>query len=146
MKALFRRARRTPARHRSRVQLALEALEARDVPTASPYVVPVNAAVSTQSILTVGDSIDGYRMVGIPDGLGAFDNGDGTFTLLMNHELGNTQGIPRAHGGTGAFVSRWIIDKATLTVLSGHDQIQTILDGGTFMSLSGSARNYVAGD
>ncbi len=29
-------------------------------------------------------------MVGIPDGLGAFDNHDGTFTVLMNHELGNT--------------------------------------------------------
>ena len=39
-------------------------------------------------------------MVGIPDGLGAFDNGDGTFTVLMNHELGNTQGVrarPRIH-------------------------------------------------
>jgi hypothetical protein len=30
-------------------------------------------------------------MHGIPDGLGAFDNANGTFTLLMNHELGNTQ-------------------------------------------------------
>src|SRR5262245_9892810 len=141
MKALFRRARTTPARHRSSVQLALETLEARDVPTASPYLVPVNAAVSTQSILTVGDSVGGYRMVGIPDGLGAFDNGDGTFTLLMNHELVNTEGFVRAHGGKGAFVSHWVIDKATLTVLSGHDQIQTILDGATSIPLTGSALN-----
>jgi hypothetical protein len=42
------------------------------------------------------DSVDGYRMVGIPDGLGAFDNGDRTFTLLMNHELGSTLGAVRA--------------------------------------------------
>jgi hypothetical protein len=27
--------------------------------------------------LTVGDSIGGYKMAGIPDGLGAYDNGDG---------------------------------------------------------------------
>ncbi len=28
-------------------------------------------------------------MVGIPDGLGAFDNYDGTFTVLMNHDIRN---------------------------------------------------------
>src|SRR5262249_35020479 len=47
-----------------------------------PELVPVGANVSTRPILTVGDSVGGYRMVGIPDGLGAFDNGDGTFTVL----------------------------------------------------------------
>jgi hypothetical protein len=65
-------------------------------------------------------------MVGIPDGLGAFDNGDGTFTLLMNHELVATQGIVRDHGGTGAFVSRWVISKRTLEVLSGRDLMQRV--------------------
>jgi len=60
----------------------------------SPYILRSQSGVVTQAILTVGDSVnlkpDGvtpYRMVGIPDGLGAFDNGDGTFTLLMNHEI-----------------------------------------------------------
>jgi hypothetical protein len=60
--------------------------------SASPYIVPIVLGVKTTSILTVGDTVnlkpDGvtpYRMVGIPDGLGAFDNGNGTFTLLMNH-------------------------------------------------------------
>jgi len=65
-------------------------------------------------------------MVGIPDGLGAFDNGDGTFTLLMNHELGNTAGVTRAHGSIGAFVSEWVIDKSTLQVLSGQDLMQQV--------------------
>lgn len=94
----------------------------------SPYVLRAQPGVVTKSVLTVGDSVnpkpDGmtpYRMVGLPDGLGAFDNGDGTFTLLMNHELGNTAGIPRAHGGIGAFVSRWVIEKESLTVLHGQD-------------------------
>jgi Alkaline phosphatase PhoX len=67
-----------------------------------------------------------YRMVGIPDGLGAFDNGDGTFTVLMNHELTGTSGIPRAHGSAGAFVSKWTIDTDTLQVLHGEDLIHTI--------------------
>lgn len=98
----------------------------------SPYVLRTEPGVVTRSILTVGDTVnpkpDGtpYRMVGIPDGLGAFDNGDGTFTLLMNHELGNTQGIVRAHGARGSFVSKWTIEKGSLRVLHGEDQIQEL--------------------
>ena len=57
--------------------------------------------VQIELILSVGDQVgvkDGpagfvgqpRRMAGIPDGLGAFDNGDGTMTVLMNHELPNT--------------------------------------------------------
>src|SRR5262245_1971519 len=110
---------RTKARRDQR--FSLEWLERRELLTATPYVIPVNPVVSTQSILTVGDSVGGYRMVGIPDGLGAFDNGNGTFTLLMNHELGNGTGVTRAHGAIGAFVSKWVIDKGTLQVLSGQD-------------------------
>jgi hypothetical protein len=65
-------------------------------------------------------------MVGIPDGLGAFDNEDGTFTMLSNHELPSTAGVPRAHGAPGAFVSRWTIDKDDLAVRQGSDLIQRI--------------------
>jgi hypothetical protein len=98
----------------------------------SPYLVRSQPGVVTKSILTVGDAVgakpDGtpYRMVGIPDGLGAFDNGDGTFSLLMNHELGNTAGVQRAHGATGAFVSKWTIEKGSLRVRKGEDLIQQI--------------------
>lgn len=89
----------------------------------TPYVLPTVPGVSTTSILTVGDTIGGYRMVGIPDGLGAFSNDDGTFTLLMNHELGATAGVTRAHGQTGSFVSRWNINAnaGNLVVNSGRD-------------------------
>jgi hypothetical protein len=97
----------------------------------SPYLVGAKPGVVTVSLLTVGDAVnlkpDGvtpYRMVGIPDGLGAFDNGDDTFTLLMNHELTGSVGITRDHGFKGAFVSKWIIDKETLTVLHGEDLIK----------------------
>src|SRR5215218_1846206 len=98
----------------------------------SPYVVPSQPGVVTKSLLTVGDSVnlkpDGtpYRMVGIPDGLGAYDNGDGTFTVLMNHELGSSAGIVRAHGARGSFVSKWTIQKGSLRVLHGEDQIERL--------------------
>lgn len=92
----------------------------------TPYLLSSDSHVYTESLLTVGDGIGGYRMVGIPDGLGAFDNGDGTFTVLMNHELGDTAGIARAHGAAGAFVSQWVFDKTTLEVKSGHDLIQNV--------------------
>jgi hypothetical protein len=97
------------------------------------YLVPVASGVQIKPILTVGDAAglkpDGltpYRFVGIPDGLGAFDNGDGTFTLLSNHELGETNGILRDHGAAGAFVSKWVVRKSDLAVLSGSDLIKRV--------------------
>ncbi len=94
--------------------------------TQSPYLLSQSIGGKFTSILSVNDVVGGYRMVGIPDGLGAYDNNDGTFTLLMNHELGNTAGITRAHGSTGAFVSKWVINKSNLAVQSGSDLVQTV--------------------
>ncbi len=92
----------------------------------SPYMHNTVGNTSTTSLLTVGDLAGSYKMVGLPDGLGAHDNGNGTFTVLMNHELNNTQGIARAHGSIGAFVSKWVFDKNTLCVQSGQDLIQSV--------------------
>ncbi|HEX9273381.1 MAG TPA: phytase [Candidatus Binatia bacterium] len=90
--------------------------------TTEPYLVPSVPGVKFISILTVGDVIGNYRMVGIPDGLGAFNSGKENFTLLMNHEITNARpGIVRAHGSNGAFVSKWTIDRNTLKVLTGED-------------------------
>jgi hypothetical protein len=104
----------------------------------SPYLLPVNPNWRSTSIISVGDSMntksDGtpYRMVGIPDGLGAYDNGNGTFTVLMNHEIAGGAGVARAHGAAGAFVSKWTVDKQTLQVLKGEDLItSTQLASGT---------------
>src|SRR5262245_56987844 len=105
----------------------------------SPYLLATKPGVVTVAVLTVGDAVnfkaDGvtpYRMVGIPDGLGAFDNGNGTFTLVMNHELpviiaggvATPVGALRAHGNAGAFVSVWTISKESLEVLKVEDLIQ----------------------
>jgi hemolysin type calcium-binding protein len=92
----------------------------------NPYLLSSDSHVYTEALLTAGDSVGGYKMEGIPDGLGAFDNGDGTFTVLMNHEISPGLGIPRAHGGNGAFVSEWVFDKTTLQVLSGKDLMHDV--------------------
>jgi hypothetical protein len=113
--------------------------------SASPYIINVPANVEITSILTVGDTVSDkpdditpYRMVGIPDGLGAYDNNDGTFTVLMNHELGVGNGVEREHGFSGAFVSQWIIRKSDLAVLHGGDLIKKLIewDGANFVRAS----------
>lgn len=103
--------------------------------TTAPYVLPATDGVSITSLLTVGDAVGGYRMVGIPDGLGARPAADGRIEVFMNHELRDTQGVVRAHGQKGAFVSRWTIDPTTGAVETGGDLIQTV-----------SYWNYAAGD
>lgn len=100
--------------------------------TTEPYVVPVKAGVSVTSILTTGDAVGGYRLVGIPDGMGAyfanpFQQGS-NFNVVVHHEVGSTAGVARSHGSKGALVSRWTIDRATLKVLSGRDQINSPSD------------------
>jgi hypothetical protein len=100
----------------------------------SPYVVPSQPGVLIKSIMTVGDSVnlkpDGvtpYRAVGIMDGLGVYDNFNGTFTVLMNHEIPVNNGVPlgiaRAHGNAGAFVSRWTIRRGDFKVLKVEDLV-----------------------
>jgi Ca2+-binding RTX toxin-like protein len=100
--------------------------------TQTPYLVSTNSTVAFNSILSVGDIVGTkdngtpWKMAGIPDGLGAYDNGDGTLTVLMNHELGATLGVVRDHGSTGAFISKLVVDKATLAVQSAEDLVQTV--------------------
>ena len=87
----------------------------------TPYIVPAAAGWTSTALLTTGNDVKGYRMVAIPDGLGAFDNGDRTITVLMTHEIAAGKGAVRAHGGNGAYVSRWVLNKDTLEVVDGRD-------------------------
>ena len=61
-------------------------------------------------------------MTGIPDGLGAIKQGDDV-VVFMNHELGQTSGTVRRHGEIGSFVSRLVLNPATLRVKAGKDWI-----------------------
>ena len=89
----------------------------------SSYLTPTAPGWSATSLLTVGDAIGGYKMVGIPDGLGAFSSGVNQMTVVANQELGNTVGTVRGHGAIGAFVSKWVIDTSTWQVISGGDLV-----------------------
>jgi len=71
--------------------------------------------------LTAGNSV--FAPVGIFDGIGAYDNNDGTYSVLVNHELGNSNGYQyqvqvQAGSGplttqtvTGARISRMVVAK-----------------------------------
>src|SRR5262245_19767205 len=102
----------------------------------TPFLDPSQTFIHIESILSVGDQVgfrDGpagagqpWRMDGIPDGIGVFANPNGTITLLMNHELPQTDGVVHDHGQTGAFVTRLTLDANTLRVLAADDQIQHV--------------------
>jgi hypothetical protein len=75
--------------------------------------------LAVSSLLTVGEyatGLDGkgpYVATGILDGLGAYDNGDGTYTVLANSELNADRGAAYEVNGvslTGARVHRFIVD------------------------------------
>jgi hypothetical protein len=80
--------------------------------TTEPFVLPSIPGVATKSILTAGDSVQGYRMVGIPDGIGLLEREDDRFDIALNHELGRDKGVTRSHGSIGTFVSRWSINRS----------------------------------
>jgi len=85
--------------------------------------VPGGPTLQISSLITNGEFTSGlnpgdspYTPLGIFDGMGAFDNGDGTYTLLVNHELGANVGYGYELGGvqgvfTGSRVSTLIVDK-----------------------------------
>lgn len=113
--------------------------------SAAPYLVGVTPGVSFTSILTAGDSVGGYTMGGIPDGLGAYDNNDGTFTVLMNHEWGSTVGAGNVHthGAIGGYQSRWVVRKSDLAVTSGGDLIQQVYNWDTVTQASSGTASTV---
>ncbi len=80
--------------------------------------------------LKPGDSV--FAPVGIFDGLGAYDNGDGTYAVLANGELGSTVGMPYLVDGvalTGARISKFIVDKDLDNDASNGYQ-STVIAGG----------------
>jgi hypothetical protein len=92
----------------------------------TPFVLPLIPGSTITSIITSSTAIGNAILGGLMDGCGAYENGDGTFTMLINHELVSSSGNVRAHGSTGAYISKWIVDKSSLTVLSGSDQIKNL--------------------
>jgi secreted PhoX family phosphatase len=129
--------------------------------SATPYVVPTADGWEVTSLITVGDTAKNspYAMVGIPDGMGAVagkfaENGayvadKAYITVFLNHELGGSAGVVRAHGSTGAFVSQWTIHLNSLQVKWGEDLIRDVYvwDGSGFAQAPGVTFNrFCSGD
>lgn len=94
----------------------------------SPYLIGSAPNVGLTSILTAGDPLPGGGVfAGRADGLVAFDNGDGTITVLVVHNFGASAGLVRDHDATGSFIDRLVIDKNTLEVTSADDLIQSVM-------------------
>jgi hypothetical protein len=45
----------------------------------------------------------------------------------MNHELAEDKGVKRAHGASGAFVSKWTLDIEKLSLINGEDLIRKVM-------------------
>lgn len=120
--------------------------------SAAPFIQALEPNAHVTAILTTGDTLGSSAGLfgGVPDGIGAFDNGDGTITVLVNHEITNAQGIVRDHGSAGSYIDRIVIDKATLQVVSGDDAMQTVhmWDDATDSYLTGTAAfsRFCSGD
>ncbi len=115
--------------------------------TTAPYVLPAAPGVSITSLLTVDDArsaSNGYEMVGIPDGLGAYRTGN-TVTVLMNHELNFGQGIARRHGQQGALVSELQLNRTTNEVVAGQDFIDPGVRFWNYLTSSYAAAPNAAG-
>ena len=89
--------------------------------TASCMLKPTKqSGFTAAALLTIGESINGYRPPGIMDGMGAWRWDDNTVRLFVNHELGPDKGYAYTlANGTqlhGARISRIDIDRTTRTV------------------------------
>jgi len=103
--------------------------------SASPYLTGLEPNIRFTSLITTGDTVQGaaplpdggaWRFGGTPDGIGAFDSGNGTITILVNHELGAANGVVREHGSAGAYVDAIVIDSTTLKVIDAYDLGNTV--------------------
>ena len=103
--------------------------------TAPCYVLPgpmlPAGAVHTTAMLTAGETVGGYKLVGLPDGMGVLGT-TASATLFVTHEIGPLSGAVRAHGYPGSFVSRWEIDPTTFAFTSGRDHAQAPTDVSIF--------------
>jgi secreted PhoX family phosphatase len=115
-----------------------------------PYAVPIGTEYEVTPLFSVDDTVpetsnpsQQYRMVGIPDGLGAHSNGDGTSTLYMNHEFTQSTISQPVVGGPqyrGTYVSKWILD-ANGNPISGERAFDTVWDENTLVGPAAEVGN-----
>ena len=94
------------------------------------YMEPVATGVSLDPFATAGDSINGYLIGGIPDGMGVIPV-NGKLRVLTNHEWSNANPIAAARGSasgmtTASYVSEMHYDLKKKTVVAGKDFMEWI--------------------
>lgn len=115
-----------------------------------PYAVPIGTQYDVTPLFSVNDTVpetsdpsQQYRMVGIPDGLGAHSNGEGTTTLYMNHEFTqSTLSQPVLDGPEyrGTYVSKWILDEDG-NPISGERAFDTVWNENTLVGPAAEVGN-----
>jgi hypothetical protein len=130
------------------------AMPAGAATTIDPYAEAVGPEYDITPLFSVDDRVpetsnpgQQYRMVGIPDGLGAHANSDGTRTLYMNHEFTQSTVSQPVVGGPmyrGTYVSKWILD-ADGDPISGERAFDTVWKENTFFGPAAEVGNTTPG-
>jgi len=94
------------------------------------YMEPVAAGVSLDPFATAGDSIGGYLIGGIPDGMGVIPV-NGKLRVLTNHEWSNANPVAAARASTygmttASYVSEMHYDLKKKTIVAGKDFMEWI--------------------
>ena len=120
-------------------------------PTVKNYAVGVAGGYETTRIISVGDTVDetddpskDFQMIGIPDGLGAHKNPNGTVTVYMNHELRfDTQSEPVLGEplNRGPIVSKLILSSDGKTVHSEERAYDSVYLDDTYKGLAPTVAN-----
>ena len=94
------------------------------------YFLSKNSAVNIKVIATVGDSINGTVVRGIPDGMGAYDNGKGGITLFSSHEISTTATLAlKGKSDTsvwGTSITKFNVSKTSKNVTSASNFIKNV--------------------
>lgn len=108
-----------------------------------PYAEPTTPEYSIFPLWSVNDAVprtsdtnQQFRMIGIPDGLGAYASSSNTITVFMNHELRETVRTQPVIGGTtnlGAFVTKIIHSAADGSVLSADLAYTEVYNGTNYV-------------
>jgi hypothetical protein len=135
--------------------VAVPAARSDFLTTNTAYTVPATSEYTIVPLLSAGDAVPEtsdptlrYRMVGIPDGLGAYENDDGNIVLHMNHELvKNSLSQPLVDGPTnrGALVSKWLLNRANGSVISGERAYDRVFSENTLIGPAAEVGNDTPG-
>jgi len=92
--------------------LVAQSAYAADAPV---YLISASDGATLSVIATTGDTISGEVLRGVPDGMGATKNADGTLTLLSNHEISTGADVlsKKDTGTWGSSISKMTFDPAT---------------------------------